>query len=63
MAKWIQKAIKHPGSFTAQAKKAKMSVPAYAKKVLKPGSKASSKTKHRAALAQTLRKMSKSRKK
>ena len=28
--KWIQGAIKRPGAFTAKAKKAKMSVPAFA---------------------------------
>jgi hypothetical protein len=55
--KWIQKAIKHPGSFTAQAKKAGMGVQSYATKVLKKGSKASTTTKRRAALAKTLSKM------
>ena len=34
--KWIQKAIKHPGAFTAQAKKAGKSVSAYAAQVTKP---------------------------
>lgn len=51
---WIQKAIKKSGSFTAAAKRAKMPVQAYATHVLKPGSKASSTTKRRARLAQTL---------
>lgn len=55
--KWIQKAIKHPGAFTAKAKKAGMSVSTYAKKVLKKGSKASATTKRQANLARTLRKM------
>ena len=57
--KWIQAAIKKPGSFTAQAKKAKMSVAKYAVKVLKKGSKASAKTKKRAVLSQTLKKLNK----
>jgi len=43
--------IKHPGSFSAGAKKAGMSTSAYATKVLKPGSKASALTRKRAALA------------
>lgn len=51
---FIQKAIKHPGAFKAQAKKAGMSTSAYATKVLKKGSKASTRTKRRAALAKTL---------
>lgn len=57
MAKWIQKAIKHKGAFTAKAKKAGMSVSAYARRVLKKGSKASARTKRQAALAKTLSKM------
>ncbi len=59
--KWIQGAIKHPGAFTKKAKKAGMSVSAYATKVLKKGSKASAQTKRQAALAKTLRKMHKKR--
>lgn len=59
---FIQSAIKHPGAFTAQAKKAGKSVSAFATQVLKPGSKASTKTKRRAALAKTLRKLSKRKK-
>ena len=55
--KWIQGAVKHPGAFTKKAKAAGMSVQAYATKVLKPGSGASSKTKHQAALAKTFKKM------
>jgi hypothetical protein len=54
---WIAGAIRKPGSFTAQAKKAGMGVQAFAKKVLKKGSKASTTTKRRAALAKTLKKM------
>jgi hypothetical protein len=56
---WIAGAVKHPGSFTAQAKKAGMGVQSYATKVLKKGSKASTTTKRRAALAKTLSKMHK----
>lgn len=52
---WIHGAIKHPGAFTAQAKKAGMSVAAYANKVTKKGSRASARTKRRANLAKTLR--------
>jgi hypothetical protein len=59
MANWIAKAIKHLGAFTKKAKKAKMSVSAYAKKVTKKGSKASAQTKRQANLAKTLRKMHK----
>lgn len=57
--KWIQDAVKEPGSFTKQAKSEGMSVQAFADKVTKPGSKASTKTKRRANLAKTLGKMSK----
>jgi len=54
---WIKQAIRHPGSFTKQAKGAGMGVQAYASKVLKKGSRASTTTKRRAALAKTLSKM------
>lgn len=57
--KWIQKAIKRPGAFTKKAKAAGKSVSAYASSVLKEGSKASTRTKRQAALAQTLSKMRK----
>ncbi len=56
---WIQGAIKRPGAFTAKEKAAGMSTSAYAKSVLKEGSKASTRTKRQAALAQTLGKMRK----
>jgi hypothetical protein len=59
--KWIQEAIKEPGSFTRQAKAAGKSIQAHATDVLKEGSKASTKTKRRASLAKTLTKMSKKR--
>lgn len=51
---WIEKAIKHKGSFKAAAKRAGKSTSAYEKQVLKKGSKASAKTKKRAVLAKTL---------
>ncbi len=56
---WIQGAIKRPGAFSAKAKAAGKSTAAYAKSVLKEGSKASTRTKKQAALAQTLGKMRK----
>lgn len=58
MAKhWIKGAIKHPGAFKKKAKAAGMSTSAYASRVLKEGSKASTKTKRQAALARILRKL------
>jgi len=57
--KWIQSAIKKPGSFTAQAKNAGMSVPAFRDKVLSNKEKFSSTTVKRANLAKTLSKMRK----
>lgn len=59
---WMQKAVKKPGSFTKQAKRAGMTVPQFAKHVLKPGSKATQTTKRRARLAQTFRKVAAKRK-
>lgn len=56
---WIAGAIKHPGAFTKKAKAAGMSTSAYASKVLKKGSHASTATKRQASLAKTLRKMHK----
>jgi hypothetical protein len=57
---WIKKAVsKNPGSFTAQAKKAGMSVPAFRDKVLANKSDYSSTTVKRANLAKTLSKMRK----
>ena len=60
--KWIQKAIKRPGAFTAKAKRAKMSVSEYINKVLSKKSKASTRTKRQALLAKTLKKLAKKRK-
>ena len=59
MANWIKGAVKRPGAFTAKAKRNGMSVQAYARKVLKKGSKASKLTKQQASLAQTFKKMAK----
>jgi len=61
--KWIHGAVKRPGAFTAKARKAGMTVGAYATKVLKKGSKADARTKRQARLAQTFKKMGKRRKK
>ena len=57
--KWIQKAIQKPGSFTAQAKNAGMSVPAFRDKVLSNKEDFSSTTVKRANLAKTLSRMKK----
>jgi hypothetical protein len=55
--KWIQGAIKRPGAFKAKAKAAGKSTAGFAQQVLKPSSKASTRTKKQAALAQTLGKL------
>jgi hypothetical protein len=55
---FIQKAIKHPGSFTRSAKKAGMSVGAYAQKEKSAGGV----TGKRARLAITLRRLAQRRK-
>jgi hypothetical protein len=60
--KWIQGAIKKPGAFTAQAKKAGKSVSAYATQVTKKRSKASATTKRQANLAKQFRKYNAKRK-
>ena len=61
--KWIKGAIKRPGAFKAKAKGAGMSTSAFATKVLKKGSKYSTRTKRQASLARTLGKMRKKKKK
>ena len=61
--KWIQKAIKRPGAFTAKAKKAKKSVAGMAAAVTKNPDRYSATTVRQANLAKTLRKISKKRKK
>ena len=61
--KWIQKAKLKEGAFTKKAKAAVFKdVQAYAKNVLKKGSKATTKTKRQAALARTFKKMANRRK-
>lgn len=57
--KWIQKAIKKPGSFTAQAKREGMSVSGFKNKVLANKENYSPTTVKRANLANTLSKMRK----
>lgn len=52
--KWIQGAIKRPGAFRAKAKRAGMGTNAYARKVTRKGSRASTRTKQQARLALTL---------
>ena len=59
MSNWIKGAIKRPGAFKKKAEKAGMSTAAYAKKVTKPGSRASTRTKQQANLAKTLSKVRK----
>lgn len=51
---WIAGAIKKPGAFKEQARRAKKSVAEFAEDTLAAGSRASEKTKRRARLAQTL---------
>jgi hypothetical protein len=51
---FIQNAIKRPGAFTAKAKRAGKSTAAFAAEVTKPGSRASTRTKREANLAETL---------
>ena len=60
---FIKKAIKKPGSFTATAKKAGMSVPNFTKKVLANKKKFSTTTQKRANLAKTLSKLRPKKKK
>jgi len=49
--------VKRPGAFSSKAKRAGMSTGAYARKVLKSGSSASTRTKRQAALAKAFRTM------
>jgi hypothetical protein len=56
---WMKNAVKKPGAFSAQAKKAGMSVSKFANKVTKAGSKSSGLTKKRATLAKTFAKFRK----
>jgi hypothetical protein len=59
--KFIQSAIKNPGSFTRQAKREGLTVPQFTKKVLNNKSKFSTLTVRRATLARTLSRLSKKR--
>lgn len=59
---WIETAKIKKGAFTATAKRAGKSVGQEITDALKPGSKASAKTKKRAQLAKTFRKMARKRK-
>ena len=56
--KWIKNAIKRPGAFKAKAKRAGMITNAYARHVLRKGSRATTRTKRQASLALTLGKIS-----
>lgn len=60
--KWIQRAVRRPGAFTAKARSHGMGVQAYAHKVLAKGSKASTRTKRQAALAVRFKRMANRRK-
>ena len=61
--KWIQKAKLKKGAFTKKANAAGYKdVQAYANKVLKKGSKATTTTKRQASLAKTFKKMATKRK-
>ena len=51
--RWIQGAVKRPGALGKKATAAGMTTSAYANKVLKKGSTASSRTKKQAQLAKT----------
>jgi len=59
---WIAGAVQRPGVFSAAARKAGMTVSAYARFVLKKGSKASARRKKQAVLAQTFARMAGKRK-
>ena len=52
--KWIQKAIKHPGAFTAKAKAAGMTPAQYQRKVLSNPGRYSTTTRRQANLRKTL---------
>lgn len=59
---WIQGAVKRPGAFTAKAKKAGMSVQAYAAKVSANPKAYDARTVKQANLAKTFKKMAGKRK-
>lgn len=54
---WISSAIKNPGAFTAQARKAGLTVPAFRRKVLANPDRYSATTVRRANLSKTLGKL------
>lgn len=56
---WMAGAVKRPGAFRKKAKAAGMSTSAYAAKVTKKGSKASTRTKRQANLSKTFAKFRK----
>jgi hypothetical protein len=53
---WMATAVKRPGAFKAKAKAADMTTQAFAAKVLKPGSGATTRTQRQANLAKTFAK-------
>ena len=57
--KWIKKAIKRPGAFTAKAKKRGLTTKQFASKVLKNPKQYDATTVKQARLAKTLRTMKK----
>ena len=59
MPDFIKNAIKNPGAFTKQAKRAKMTVKGFESKVLRNPKNYSSTTVKRANLSKTLRKIRK----
>lgn len=61
--KWMQKAVKRPGAFTAKAEKAGMSVQAYANHVMDNEDKFDTRTIRQANLARTFNKEAKSKEK
>jgi hypothetical protein len=61
--KWISKAIKRPGAFSAKAKRRDMTVAQFRTAVLKNPTKYSDTTVRQARLAQTLSKINKKKKK
>lgn len=57
--KWIQKAVKHPGAFTAKAEKTGMTVKQYAAQVTANPDRYDDTTVKQARLAKTLSKLRK----
>jgi hypothetical protein len=61
--RWIQRAIKRPGAFTAKARKRGKSVQEFAREVLANPSRYDTRTVRQASLARTLSRLSKRRSK